>query len=70
MSEEAQDAKWDLLENYIFFVVLPFLTDFFAADHPLVNALQSRGSSFPLQVEGTVWPRGGHLPRALPLHRR
>ena len=26
------DAKWDLLENYIFFVVLPFLTDFYTSE--------------------------------------
>jgi hypothetical protein len=27
---------WDILENYIFHVVMPFLTDFFTADVPLL----------------------------------
>ena len=35
LSEAAQDAKWDLLENYIFFVVIPFLTDFYTANYDL-----------------------------------
>ena len=27
---------WDILENYIFHVAMPFLTDFFTADVPLL----------------------------------
>ena len=40
------DAKWDLLENYIFFVVLPFLTDFYRSDeYPLrLDALTETSS--------------------------
>jgi len=48
LSEAAKDAKWDLLENYIFFVVIPFLTDFYSADHPLIDAnpsVQPRSAS-------------------------
>ena len=36
LSDESEEAVWEVLENYIFYVVMPFLTDFFTADVPLV----------------------------------
>ena len=36
LSDESEEAVWEVLENYIFYVVMPFLADFFTADVPLV----------------------------------
>ena len=36
LSEQSEDAVWNTLENYIFYVAMPFLTDFFLADVPLL----------------------------------
>ena len=44
LSEESEDMLWDVHENYIFYVVVPFLVDFFGGDFPMLpSQLEPQG---------------------------
>ena len=54
MTEENEDAVWDLLENYIFYVVTPFLTDFYSSSDARGNYTFPLEGSFAGDVGGNL----------------